>query len=60
LLEKDKHSNGLVPHDEFIRCLSLSNMKCTEREVAKLVEELDRENSGLVNYNEFLKFSYLC
>jgi hypothetical protein len=35
-------------------------MKCTEREVAKLVEELDKENSGLVNYNEFLKYSYLC
>ena len=34
-------------------------MKCTEREVLKLVEELDQEKSGLVNYNEFLKYSYL-
>lgn len=35
-------------------------MKCTEREVRKLVEELDNSNTGFVNYNEFLKYSYLC
>ena len=35
-------------------------MKCTEREVKKLVEELDKEQTGTVNYNEFLKYSYLC
>jgi Ca2+-binding EF-hand superfamily protein len=35
-------------------------MKCTEREVKKLVEELDSEKTGNVNYNEFLKYSYLC
>lgn len=26
----------------------------------KLVQELDSENSGFVNYDEFLKYSYLC
>lgn len=35
-------------------------MKCTEREVQKLVEELDKEQTGNVNYSEFLKYSYLC
>ena len=35
-------------------------MKCTEREVMKLVHELDNQNTGFVNYNEFLKYSYLC
>ena len=35
-------------------------MKCTEREVMKLVQELDNQNTGFVNYNEFLKYSYLC
>ena len=35
-------------------------MKCTEREVIKLVQELDNNNTGFVNYNEFLRYSYLC
>lgn len=35
-------------------------MKCTEREVLTLVEELDKQHSGQVNYREFLKYSYLC
>ena len=35
-------------------------MKCTEGEVATLVQELDKENTGNVNYKEFLKFSYMC
>ena len=35
-------------------------MKCTEREVMTLISELDKQNSGQVNYREFLKFSYLC
>ena len=48
-----------MQHDDFIRCLSRSNMKCTEREVMKLVQELDQEQSGFVDYNAFLKYSYL-
>ena len=35
-------------------------MKCLPREVELLVKELDKENSGSVNYHEFLKYSYLC
>jgi hypothetical protein len=35
-------------------------MKVTDGEVAALVEELDREKKGKVNYQEFLKYSYLC
>ena len=35
-------------------------MKVTDSEVQELIKELDRENSGRVNYQEFLKFSYLC
>ena len=46
LIENDKVGQGLVGHDDFIRCLSRSNMKCTEFEVKSLVQELDKENSG--------------
>lgn len=35
-------------------------MKCSVREVQELVSELDNENTGHVNYEEFLKYSYLC
>lgn len=38
----------------------MSKMKCTAGEVAELVKELDKGNSGQVNYQEFLKFSYMC
>jgi Ca2+-binding EF-hand superfamily protein len=34
-------------------------MKLTDREVQALVEQLDQENQGRVNYKDFLKFSYL-
>lgn len=35
-------------------------MKVTDSEVRELVTELDRENTGQVNYVDFLKYSYLC
>ena len=58
--EKDTNGSGFVKHDDFIRCLSKSNMKCSVREVQELVTELDSSNTGQVNYEEFLKYSYLC
>jgi len=35
-------------------------MKVTDSEVKELVDELDREGAGQVNYKDFLKYSYLC
>jgi Ca2+-binding EF-hand superfamily protein len=35
-------------------------MKVTDREVEKLIEQLDQENQGKINYKDFLKFSYLA
>ena len=60
MLQKDEQQTGHVGHDDFIRCLSVSNMKVTEREIKNLVSELDKEQTGSVNYSEFLKYSYLC
>lgn len=40
----------MVASDDFIRCLSVSNMKVTERELKSLVSELDKEQTGSVNY----------
>jgi len=35
-------------------------MKVTEREIENLVNELDKDQTGNINYSEFLKYSYLC
>ena len=60
LKQKDASSTGLMTNDEFVRCLSSANMKSTEKQVEKLITDLDQENQGKVNYKDFLKFSYLC
>ena len=31
--DKDINNDGFVGNDDFVRCLSRSQMKCTEREV---------------------------
>lgn len=59
LVQNDKEQSGLIDSNTFVRCLSSSQMKLTEREVEKLIQELDTENTGKINYQEFLKYSYL-
>ena len=41
--DKDKEGSGFLRNDEFVRCLSSSQMKVTESEVENLVKELDKE-----------------
>jgi Ca2+-binding EF-hand superfamily protein len=60
LTEVDKDQSGFLSNDAFVRCLSQSQMKVTDREVAKLIEELDAAHTGKINYRDFLKYSYLC
>jgi len=57
--ELDQVNCGFLPNDAFVKCLSKSNMKVTEREVQILVNELDTKKTGKVNYDHFLKYSYL-
>jgi Ca2+-binding EF-hand superfamily protein len=60
LADNDKDQSGFLPNDAFVKCLSQAQMKVTDREVAKLIEELDQTATGKVNYKDFLKYSYLC
>lgn len=60
LQEKDESGSGFLTNEDFKRCLSNSMMKVTENEVEVLLSELDAEKTGQVNYQEFLKYSYLC
>ncbi len=35
-------------------------MKVTDREVEVLVEQMEKDKLNMVNYKDFLKYSYLC
>lgn len=50
LADRDPNGTGCLANEEFVRCLSSSQMKVTEHEVQALVEELDKEKAGQVNY----------
>ena len=41
LTKKDDAASGFLPNETFLRCLSVSNMKISEREVESLMKELD-------------------
>ena len=43
-----------------MRCLSMTQMKVTDGEVQALVKELDKEESGQINYIDFMKYSFLA
>ena len=45
--------------EAFVRCLSKNHMKIGQTEQAKMIEKL-KDQSGQVNYKDFLKFSYLA
>jgi hypothetical protein len=35
-------------------------MKVTDREVEMLVQQMEKDKMNMVNYKDFLKYSYLC
>lgn len=59
LNEMDDARNGVLDGEMFIRCLSKNAMKMGPAEQEKLIETLKEEGSDEVNYQDFLKFSYL-
>ena len=60
LSKKDNSNTGVLSSEEFIRCLSESEMKFAKDEVDRLIKEItEKENYSNVNYKEFLKHSYL-
>ena len=60
LSEVDGGKNGELESDKFIRCLSKCQMKFTDGEVDRLIDEIiKKEKQPTVNYRDFLKYSYL-
>jgi len=46
MMEQDANQTGQLPNETFIRCLSVSEMKLSEREVEKLIKEMDTLGQG--------------
>ena len=54
--EYDADGNGFISKDEFqIICQNKYPYKLTSEEVDELMEEADKDNSGIVDYEEFIK-----
>lgn len=62
-MQQDQSDSGTLPSADFVRCLSASDMKLTDRDVETLIKEMEKSDTtgkGQVNYKDFLKYSYLC
>ena len=57
LVSEDEEQSGVMTSEMFVRCLSKSQMKFTDREVEGLITDIGNEEK--VNYKDFLKYSYL-
>ena len=57
---KDEYERQKAAQNSKLKPYRPDAKKATEREIKNLVSELDKEQTGSVNYSEFLKYSYLC
>ena len=54
--EYDTDGNGYITRDEFqVICENKYPYKLTSEEVDELMEEADKDKSGIVDYEEFIK-----
>ena len=51
----DTNKNGVLDVDEFAKCVALCKLGLNSAQVAKLHAHFDRDGSGLVDYDEFLR-----
>ena len=53
-LQFDENGDGTISRDELIRAFSFLEQSC-EEEVQCIIDELDMDNDGKINFEEFLK-----
>ena len=54
--EYDTDSNGFITKDEFhVICENKYPYKLTQEEIDELMDEADKDKSGIVDYEEFIK-----
>ena len=58
-IKEDEINMGTIPTDKFVRCLSFADMKFGEMELQELLKELNKWDSGVVGYQDFLNCCYL-
>ncbi|XP_063712128.1 calmodulin-A-like [Symsagittifera roscoffensis] len=51
----DKDSNGTIDLSELKLCLSLVGMKLRDEQVREVMEEVDTDNSGDIDFQEFIR-----
>ena len=51
----DTNKNGTLDQDEFEKCIRLNNLGLSSEETQLLMRFFDRDNSGDVGYEEFLR-----
>jgi len=50
----DKNSNGALDRNEFLACIQTMNFGLTKREIKALMAEVDKDQNGKVEYEEFM------
>ena len=51
----DVNKNGQLDLEEFEKCCRLNNLGLTSQDISVLYGHFDRDRSGGVSYNEFLR-----
>ena len=50
----DKDASGTISLDELKQCLASSDFTLPEETLTKLLNEVDANKDGLIDYNEFI------
>lgn len=53
----DRDQNGVLDRKEFRNVLSSSRLALTNKQIVKIMSELDEDNDGKLSYTEFLPFT---
>lgn len=51
----DKDNSGTISADELKSCLQSEDQTLTDADVAKLIQEVDNNKDGIIDYNEFIE-----
>merc|ERR1711982_194443 len=51
----DIYGNGFISADVLYQVLKILCERMTEEEIEKMLQEVDNDNDGLINYEEFVK-----
>ena len=56
-LEVDKDGLGVVTNEEFVQILNNLNLKLDDKEINEIIKRVDKENHGLIKFEEYREVS---